>query len=69
MFLQQDKHGLYEIVKLFHTCKIEGGQYVNTHVFKMKTYIDLIEELWSPIGTKLVFILILDTFPKSYNQL
>lgn len=68
MFQQQAKQKLFETVKSFHACKMEEGQSVSSHVLKMKSYIDQLDRLGSPMGTDLAIMMILNSLPKSYDQ-
>ena len=68
MFQQQAKHELFETVKSLHACKMEEGQSVGSHVLKLKSYIDQLQRLGSPMGTDLAVMLILNSLPKSYDQ-
>ncbi|GJU76923.1 hypothetical protein Tco_1273993 [Tanacetum coccineum] len=47
MFSKQAEQELLQTVREFHTCKQEEGQFVSSHVLKMKGYIDNLERLAS----------------------
>ncbi|GKD09590.1 hypothetical protein Tco_1189275, partial [Tanacetum coccineum] len=46
---QEAEQELFKIVKAFHACKQEEGQYVSTYVLKMKAYLDQMERLGYPM--------------------
>ena len=68
MFQVQAKQELYDTVKLFHACKMEENQSVSSHVLKMKSYLDQLERLGSPMPQELAVSLILNSLPKSYDS-
>ncbi|GJV45358.1 retrotransposon protein, putative, ty1-copia subclass [Tanacetum coccineum] len=72
MFSKQAEQELLQTVREFHTCKQEEGQ---SHVLKMKGYIDNLERPGQPVGQNLAVSLILvslnkdfDSFVQNYNM-
>nr|GEW90081.1 hypothetical protein [Tanacetum cinerariifolium] len=75
MYSKQAEQELLQTVREFHTSKLEEGQSVSSHVFKMKGYIDNLERLGQPVGKNLAVSLILvslnknfDSFVQNYNM-
>ena len=68
MFQKQAHQELFETQKLLHTCKMEEGQSVSSHVLRMKSYIDRLERLGTPMMTRLAVNIILGSLPKSYDN-
>nr|GEY44624.1 hypothetical protein [Tanacetum cinerariifolium] len=57
-----------DTVREFYTCKQEEGQYVSSHVLKMKGYIDNLERLGQPVGQNLSVSLILVSLNQDFNS-
>ena len=49
-------------------CKMEEGQSVSSHILRMKSYIDRLERLGTPMPTRLAVNTILGSLPKSYDN-
>nr|GEV69913.1 zinc finger, CCHC-type [Tanacetum cinerariifolium] len=56
LYSKQAEHELLQTVREFHTCKQEGGQFVSSHVLKIKGYIDNFERLGQPVGQNLAIV-------------
>ncbi|GKB54398.1 zinc finger, CCHC-type containing protein [Tanacetum coccineum] len=69
MFEEQAKQELFETVKAFHACKQEEGQSVRSYLFKMESYLDMLERLGYAMPKELGVSLILNSFNKDYDQL
>nr|GEU40126.1 hypothetical protein [Tanacetum cinerariifolium] len=72
---QEAEQELFEIVKAFHACKQEEGQFVSTYVLKMKGYLDQMKHLGYlmplALGVNLILTLLLndyDQFIWNYNM-
>ncbi|GJY33863.1 zinc finger, CCHC-type containing protein, partial [Tanacetum coccineum] len=50
LFAQQAEQELLHITRDFYSCKQEEGQSVSSYVLKMKSYIDNLERLGTPLG-------------------
>nr|KAJ0204710.1 hypothetical protein LSAT_V11C500232890 [Lactuca sativa] len=48
MFRKQARTERFDIVRALHAMKMEENGNVNTHVFKMKSYMDQLERLGTP---------------------
>nr|GEW77708.1 zinc finger, CCHC-type [Tanacetum cinerariifolium] len=75
LYSKQAEQELLQTVREFHTCKQEEGQFISSHVLKMKGYIDNMERLGQPVGQNLAVSVILvslnkdfDSFMQSYNM-
>jgi hypothetical protein len=67
MFQQQARTERFETVRALHACKMEEGQSVSTYVLKMKSHIDHLNRLGSPITNELATDLILNSLTKSFD--
>ncbi|GJX42394.1 hypothetical protein Tco_0257384 [Tanacetum coccineum] len=67
IFSQQAEQELLQIVRAFHTCKLEEGQSVSSYVLKMKSYLDNLERLGHPMSFNLTVGLILVSLSKEYD--
>ena len=67
MFQEQAKHERFAVTKELNSCKMAPGSSVSTHVLKMKSYIDRLEKLDTPISKELTKDLILASLPPSYD--
>lgn len=68
MFQKQAHLELFETQKLLHTCKMQEGTSVSSHVLKMKSYIDRLERLGTPLPPLLAVNTILGSLPKSFDN-
>ena len=68
MFEKQAQQELFQTVHALHACKMEVGQPVSNYVLKMKSYIDNLQRLDSPIRQDLAVNLILNSLTKDFDQ-
>ena len=68
MFQEQARHERFAVTKELNSCKMAPGSSVSTHVLKMKSYIDRLEKLGSPVTKEMATDLILGSLPPSYDQ-
>ncbi|GJT09158.1 zinc finger, CCHC-type containing protein [Tanacetum coccineum] len=68
LYAQQAKQKLLQIVREFHACKQEEGQFVSSYVLKMKSYIDNLERLSHAMTQNLTVSLILVSLRKEYGS-
>ena len=68
MFEKQAQQELFQTVRNLHACKMEEGQSVSSYVLKMKSYMDQLQRLDSPIRQDLGVNLILNSLTKAYDH-
>ena len=68
MFQEQARLERYATTKAFNSCKMAAGSSVSAHILKMKSYLDHLEKLGSPISQELAIDTILQSLPDSYDQ-
>ena len=67
MFQEQARHERFAVTKELNSCKMAPGSSVSTHVLKMKSYIDKLEKLGSPVTREMATDLIIGSLPPSYD--
>ena len=68
LFQQQARTERFDTVRALHSCKMEEGGNVSTHVLKMKSHLDHLERLGSKYPLDLATDMILNSLPKSYDS-
>ena len=65
MFQEQARHERFVVAKELNSCEMAPSGSVSAHVLKMKSYIDRIDKLSTPISKELATDLILASLPPS----